>query len=264
MKIYRDPYTKLNTPSVIALGCFDGVHAAHAAVIAEAVRISRERGCTAGVWCFSEPPKNAFLTTPVPLICTESEKERQIRMLGADLLISPDFSPEIAAVSAGDFVRELLCARACAVHLVCGRNYTFGAGGRADTGLLSSLCSQLGIGLSVIDDVSVDGVRVSSTIVREAVESGQCLYAARMLGRDFCVEAELRSDGYFVDGKYLAPADGVYRVSVSSGLSKKECNASVRRTDGGCVILPDTSVYGERARICFLSSRKNNRTYSDR
>ena len=60
MKIIRDPAEKLNIKAVVALGCFDGVHIAHACVIGEAARIARERGLVSAVWSFREPPKNAF------------------------------------------------------------------------------------------------------------------------------------------------------------------------------------------------------------
>jgi len=187
MRTIKDPYTKLNTETVVALGCFDGVHIAHARVIGEAVRIARERGCAAAVWCFSEPPKNFYLKEPVPLICNGEEKARLIRTLGADILITPDFDRDISALTPEVFVKKLLCECAGAVHLVCGKNYTFGAGGHGDVSLMRRICEESSVGLSVIDDVTLDGACVSSSLVREAVQSGQCVYASKLLGRGFSV-----------------------------------------------------------------------------
>ena len=234
MRISTDPYVKQNTPAVVALGCFDGVHAAHAAVIRRAVSRARELGVSAAVWCFSEPPKNAYLSTPVPLISTPEEKARQIRRLGVDLLITPDFTPEIAALSPEQFVRELLCECASAVHLVCGKNYSFGAGGRGDTVLLRELCRPLGIEVTVIEDVRVDGVAVSSTLVREAVSAGQCEYAARLLGRDFCISAVRGKDGgYLVPSKYLCVPEGEYVAELLVGVKKRQTTARFASGEGG-------------------------------
>lgn len=260
MKIIKDPYTKLNTLTVVALGCFDGVHTAHAEVISHAVQKAAELGCGAAVWCFSEPPKNAYLKVPVPLICDEEEKARLIRKLGADILISPDFNEKISAVSAEAFVRELLFECAGAVHVVCGGNYTFGRGGCGKAEDLCRICKTLGIGVSIVGDVSIDGVNVSSTLVREAVENGQTLYAAKLLGRDFSLcadisECEGSMTEFFVGRKYLSPAEGTYKVTVRCGARRESCDASVKKTlDGARISLP-LAFDGGKLRVSFVSNR---------
>lgn len=257
MKTYRDPYIKLDMPTVVALGCFDGVHVAHACVIGEAVRIARERGAAACVWCFSEPPKNAYIPTPVPLITDGEEKARQIRRLGADILISPDFMPDIASLSPEEFVCKLLFECAGATHLVCGANYTFGRGGEGKVDTLCRLCEGLGIGVSVVDDVTVDSVKVSSTLIREAVTSGQCSYAARLLGRDFCVLARRDSQGeLFISQKLLCVPEGEYEVSASAKNKKYLTRASVSRIHGGSRITLETDDDAQEYRIHFLSNRQ--------
>ena len=65
-------------PSVVALGCFDGVHLGHAAVIEKAVKTARALGCPCTVWTFAEPPKNFFLENAVPLITDVTEKQTRI------------------------------------------------------------------------------------------------------------------------------------------------------------------------------------------
>lgn len=257
MNTYRDPMTKLNTPTVVALGCFDGVHVAHAHVIGEAVRVARERGLAACVWCFSEPPKNAYLQTPVPLISDGEQKARQIRRLGADILISPDFTPDIAALSPSDFVNRLLYECACATHLVCGGNYTFGRRGEGNVDTLRELCEVLGIGVSVVDDVRVDGVKVSSSLVREAVAAGQCTYAARLLGRDFCVVVRRDAQGeLFLPHKLLCAPEGEYGVRVSANNKKYLTSATVSRIHGGSRIILEDDIDAQEYRVCFLTNRQ--------
>ncbi|MBQ2863442.1 MAG: hypothetical protein IJE84_04630 [Clostridia bacterium] len=256
MRICRDPYIKQNGPAVIALGCFDGVHTAHAAVIRRAVSRARELGVSAAVWCFSEPPKNAYLSTPVPLVTTFEEKARQIRRLGVDLLITPFFTPEIAALTPEQFVRELLCECAGAVHLVCGKNYSFGAGGRGDIALLSELCQPLGIEVTVIEDVRVDGVAVSSTLVREAVSAGQCEYAARLLGRDFCISAVRGKDGgYLVPSKYLCVPEGEYAAELLVGVRKRQTAARFTSGEGGMRVRVECGCEAPEIRLTLRSGR---------
>ena len=260
MKTYRDPYIKLDTPTVVALGCFDGVHVAHARVIGEAVRVARERGAAACVWCFSEPPKNAYIPTPVPLITDGDEKARQIRRLGADILISPDFTPDIAALSPEEFVCRLLFECAHATHLVCGSNYTFGRGGEGRVDTLRHLCDRLGIGVSVVDDVTLDSVKVSSTLIREAVSAGQCAYAARLLGRSFTVTARRdEHDCFWVDGRYLCAPDGEYSAELSYNGIKKPTDIIISTTPSGYRLSSPDMPECECVRIHFISNRRKTR-----
>ena len=258
MKIYRDPYTKLNIPTVVALGCFDGVHAAHAAVIREAVRIARERGITPALWCFSEPPKNAYLASPVPLICNERDKAGYIESLGIEIMVTPDFTPSISSVTARDFIRVLLCEYAGAVCLVCGRNYTFGSGGKGDTRMLESLCDEMGISLCVLDDVLSDGEKVSSTLIREAIGEGKCTLAARLLGRTFSVSAKRTDNGvYTVPKKYLAPTDGRYAVRIDEEDTTSDAVVTLTHTPEGCVIYTGAHSQASEIKIRFTSDRED-------
>ncbi len=269
MKIIKDPAQKLNIKTVVALGCFDGVHTAHAKVISEAVRIAREKGLCSVIWCFSEPPKNAYLKEPVPLICDGAEKARLIRILGADVLIEPDFTREISRISPEDFVKSMLFENAGAVHLVCGRDYTFGAGGVGDTLLLSKLCRELGMELSVVDDVRVDGVNVSSTLVRDAVSNGQCIYAAKLLGRNFSLCFDEDEDNeplscgrslFSIDKKQLCPCESDYGVEVYCGGYKKKCIAKITYAEQGRMLTLDTHIdISGRVRIEFYTNKNKAR-----
>ena len=251
MQVYRDPYTKLNTPTVIALGCFDGVHTAHAAVIREAVGIARELGALACVWCFAEPPRNTFAKTPVPLITSLGEKTALIAALGAEILVCPDFTREIARVSARDFVCGILSECAGAVHLVSGRNYSFGSGGEGDSAMLAALCEELGIGYTAVSDVSVDGVGVSSTEIRRAAAEGRCAAASRLLGRAFSVEFTLTDGRYVSDASRLAPADGEYLARIGG----TPVRVRITRADSIPVLELDTAVSEPRLRVEFDSDR---------
>ena len=252
MQVYRDPYVKLNTPTVIALGCFDGVHTAHSAVIREAVTVARRIGASPCVWCFSEPPRNAFSPVPVPLITSVEEKIRLIRELGVEMIVCPDFTPEIARVSAREFVEKLLCSCAGGVHLVSGSNYSFGAGGEGDSRLLGALCAELGIGYTVVEDVTVDGVGVSSSEVRSSVAEGRCAFASRLLGRAFSAEFTLTDGEYTADPRHLVPAEGEYDARIDGRLA---CVRIIRTTHAARLVA-DVAASSRLLRVEFPSDRK--------
>ena len=247
MKIYRDAYEKLNTRTTVALGCFDGVHTAHASVIRRAVEAARENGTRALVWCFAEPPKNAFLPTPVPLITGLCEKTRLIEALGADILVCPDFTREIAGVGAREFVRDILCGCAGAVHLVSGRNYSFGRGGEGNCELLSRISGELGIEYTIVEDVTADGIVVSSSEIRRAVGEGELESAARLLGRSFSLTLERKDGSFLADPGHLAPPDGKYRVRLRQcSCEGRIASARLSRENGVLEVTLDRDIDEDR------------------
>lgn len=190
------------TPTVVALGCFDGVHLGHTAVIQAAKAQALRQGCLCAVWTFEEPPKNYFFPNSVSLITTRQAKETLLRQLGVDLLACVPFDQSVASMSAETFFENILLFQMRACHLVCGYNYTFGAKGAGDVSLLQALCDAHGIGLTVLPPVTVGGVSVSSSAIRSAMEDGRPEDAAALLGRPYSLTAPV------VDGQKLARALG--------------------------------------------------------
>ncbi len=253
MKIYRDCTEKLNTRTTVALGCFDGVHVAHAAVIAEAVAQARKNGTEALVFCFAEPPKNAFLPSPVPLITELEEKTALIAELGADILVCPDFTHGIARMDGREFVRDILLQNAGAVHLVSGRSYSFGRGGEGNPAMLAELCRELGIGYTIVEDVKVDGEEVSSSEIRRAVAQGRLGHARALLGRDFSLALERKDGEYTCSPRHLVPPDGEYPVRILHDNKNTQARAYIRTRNGICTMTFDTDTASEKVRIEFCS-----------
>ena len=113
------------SPSVVALGCFDGIHIGHMAVIKSAKEIANKASLPLTVWCFEEPPKNFFLPCSVPLITDKNEKKQLMSEIGVDTLVCVPFFQAIADMSAKDFFCEILIKRLKASHIACGFNFTF-------------------------------------------------------------------------------------------------------------------------------------------
>lgn len=199
MNIHKTlPDTPIYGNTVVALGCFDGVHRGHAEVILKARQMAEKLRLPLTVFTFREPPKNFFLPHSVPLLTDEEEKARQIAALGADHLYSVPFDGTVANLSAEQFFEELLIGKLSAVALSCGFNYNFGKGGLGNTDLLSHLCEERGLSLSVASPVLEKGVAVSSSRIRESILGGDMRTVRAMLGRPYAIRGEV------INGQHLA------------------------------------------------------------
>ncbi len=222
MKFYTSALSRVNSDSVVALGCFDGVHIGHSEIISSAKEAADEKSLTCVVWSFQSPPKSILQgQTSSSVLTPISEKKALIRALGVDVFISVRFDEKISKMSACDFFEEILIKRLKAKQIFCGFNYRFGYKGSGDTALLQSLCEERGIALTVVDEIKTDGITVSSSAIRAYLASGELDMAKKMLGRPFALR------GRVVDGQHLGrrlgfptinqdvPAD---KISVKNGV----------------------------------------------
>lgn len=173
-------------PCAVALGTFDGVHAGHRAVIKAAVSAARSEGIAGAVFTFPSIPKNAFLPAGeqiAPLVSPD-EKARLIASLGADMLIMPEFTEELAAIPADRFIREIIIGRMGARRIVCGFDHRFGAGGEGDADLLVELCREEGAGVTIVPPVMHGGEKISSTMIRRLIKEGKRGEAEGLLCRE--------------------------------------------------------------------------------
>lgn len=202
MKLITSLLYSASHPSVVALGCFDGVHLGHAAVLREAKSQAERLGVSCTVWTFDEPPKRYFQPDSAPLITDREEKHRRIAEFGVDTLVSVPFDEALRALCPEEFFQDVLQRRLRASHIVCGYNYSFGARGSGNTDTLRRLCREFGVGLSVVPPVELAGASVSSTAVRQALEQGDARLAATLLGRPYSLCAKV------VNGQSLATSLG--------------------------------------------------------
>ncbi len=275
MKTYRSINYKSPSKTVCALGCFDGVHVGHASIIKEAHKIAARNTALCAVWSFSEPPKNFFLAEneKISVLTTEEEKRREMRRLGVDIFVSVTFDQRTASLSAEDFFHSVLIGSMNAMHVVCGFNYRFGKGGEGNCDLLARLCEENGIGLSIIPPVKANGITVSSTEIRNSLNSGNITASNIYLGRPYSLSARVingqhlgRTLGFptvnqsFPPEK-LVPKNGVYvsRITFDRKTRYGITNIGVRPTVDGSTLCAETNVfdfegdlYGKSVTVEFL------------
>lgn len=213
--------------AVVALGNFDGFHLGHQAVVNRAVSLGFHQRRPVIVATFDPHPVRFFKPDLPPFRLTSlDQRERLFDHAGADAMLVFRFDADLAATSAEEFVTEILAQRIGAAAVVTGEDFTFGRGRGGNVELLRELGADHDMHAETVGAVLVDGVRVSSGFIREALAAGDPGTATRLLTRPFAIEAEVeRGDGRggrelgcptanLRLGKYQRPKYGIYAVRV--------------------------------------------------
>ncbi|EPR09067.1 riboflavin biosynthesis protein RibF [Sphingobium indicum IP26] len=208
---------------IMALGNFDGFHAGHQAVVRRAVALARAQGRPAIVATFDPHPMRLFRPdTPWFRLTTLDQRERLFARAGADAMLVFDFTRELAALDPQAFVD--LLARWGVAGVVTGEDFTFGRDRAGSIATLAELGAPLGLTAQAVAPITgQDGEIISSTRIRQALKSGDCETATRLLTRPFTIEGVVqhgdklgRTIGFptaNIDmGHYLRPAYGIYAV----------------------------------------------------
>jgi riboflavin kinase/FMN adenylyltransferase len=178
--------------SVVCIGAFDGLHLGHRALVRHAVLRAREQSVPAAALSFEPLPREFFAAGAPPARLTVSrQKIAGLSGLGIDLVGLLRFDKRLAAMPAGDFVRRVLVARLHALEVWVGPGFHFGNRRTGDLALLQSLGEEHGFSAGEIPAVTVDGIRVSSTRIREALSSGDFAGAARLLGHPYAISGRV-------------------------------------------------------------------------
>jgi len=263
-----------NRKKVIALGFFDGVHLGHQALLKKAVERAAQRNMTPAVFTFHRSPREFVTGQPVPLLTTAEERRQIVGEMFSigDMIIAP-FDREMMTMSWVDFVL-MLAQTHQAGWLVAGHDFRFGHKNAGTPALLMKKAAQLGMGCDIIPAVTLDGIAVSSSYIRDLLEKGDVEQAARFLGYPFTVTGPVRHGkglgsrigvptvNLIPPAGQLIPAHGVYvtRVWVDRKEYAAITNVGVRPTvdtDGGVTVeshILDQSLqlYGKDCRVEFL------------
>lgn len=281
MQIYYDSYPPLSS-SAVALGNFDGVHIGHTKLINKLTSF----GLPSVVYTFDSHPLNLLKGEgTVPTVNTNSEKADIFEAMGVDSVVFASFL-NVKDMSPLEFVYSILVGKLSASEVVCGYNYRFGKNGEGDVKLLKSLLEQRGARLTVVDEVSFEGIPVSSTEIRSTLLSGDMERAQALLGRPYFIDSTVvhgkalgRQMGFptinetFEKGRLILPY-GVYfaRCSIKGGGSHiAVVNVGVRPTVNESDPIPtveahiidfEGDLYGSDVRIEFMKKWRNEQKFA--
>lgn len=171
---------------VATIGNFDGVHRGHQAIIADAAREARAGSRPLTVIAFEPTPREFFAPDTAPARLTRfAEKAAQLAQTDADQFLSLRFSRELAELSPPDFVQQVLVQGLAVTRVMVGDDFRFGKDRAGDFGLLCDLGERHGFSVGRMATFALDGERVSSSAVREALAVGNLQRARVLLGRPY-------------------------------------------------------------------------------
>jgi riboflavin kinase / FMN adenylyltransferase len=269
-------------PSAVALGVFDGVHLGHRAILGTAVAHAREAGMPAIACTFDPHPMEVLQPERAPLaITTLDERLTLIEGCGLDATVVLPFTRELAAMEPEAFVKDVLVTRLGAREIVVGFNHRFGRGARGDVGMLRALGERLGFRAHVAEPLMVEGVAVSSTEIRAALQRGDLDAATRLLGRAYTLQGPVahgagrgRTLGFptanVVATRPVLVAPGVYACTAEV-VGRKEravVNVGIRPTFGEAALAVEAylldfsgDIYGQTMTLTFVSRLREERKF---
>lgn len=259
---------------VLSIGNFDGVHLGHKAVIKKLAEHGAALALPVVIMIFEPQPLEYFLGDNAPSrLMRLREKVIQFSKLPVDDLLILDFNQFLANYDAEHFIADILIKKLNVKHLVVGDDFHFGKARRGNFAMLKEKGRQFGFNVEDTGSYYVDGLRVSSTLIRDALGEGDLAEAEKLLGRSFSVCGRVahgdkrgRTIGYPTANIEMfrknTPVEGVFAVTMT-GIDGREyqgvANVGTRPTFEGSskVILEtylfefDKEIYGHYVEVHF-------------
>jgi riboflavin kinase / FMN adenylyltransferase len=264
------------------IGGFDGIHLGHRALIGRTRQLAGEQDLASMVISFEPLPKEFFAKgEPVPRLTTFRERWRLLSRDGPEYFCVLPFNETLRKLRALEFAK--LLASAGIRHLVIGHDFRAAYRGEADVDWFRGHAPELGMTLHIVDPVEAAGRRVSSGLIREALQAGNLRRAAQLLGRNYSMRGRVmrgerlgRELGYPTANLRLArrqaPMDGIFAVRVhgvepGAGLAGV-ASLGTRPTVGGTRPLLEAHVfdfagdlYGREIEVEFLARLREERKF---
>ncbi len=268
---------------VLAMGTMDGVHLAHQEILRRVRERAAASGGMPGVLTFARHPLEVIRPGQAPPLITPLQiKLALFDSLGMAVAVVIHFSPEMAHMEAGEFVQQVLVEGLRVAGLCVGYDFGFGKGRKGNAELLRTLAPQYGLWLEVVPPVNLDGVVVSSRMIRGHLAEGRVEEAQRFLGRPYCLEGEVQPGAGrgrklgFATANVLLPEptpleDGVYagRLFVRHAFQDAMLNLGRAPTFGPGerrleVHMPGwrEPLYGERVTAFFLRRLRDEQRFA--
>jgi riboflavin kinase/FMN adenylyltransferase len=268
--------------SVVCIGAFDGLHLGHRALVRRAVERARALGVPAVALTFEPLPREFFApANPPPRLTLARAKFEALREIGVDVVGLLRFDAKLASMTAERFVREVMVDRLQVREAWIGPDFRFGKGRAGDLPLLRTFDT---FESHAIHPIVVDGERVSSTRIREALTLGDFDAAERWLGRRYAIGGRVvrgkqlgRTLGYPTAnlryGRRRPPLQGIYATRVH-GLGPTPIDSvssfGTRPTVAGVEPLLeahlfdfDGDLYGRRIEVEFIAKLRDELAFAD-
>lgn len=273
----------LQRGSVVTIGAFDGLHLGHQAILDRVRDVAVGRGLVSVLMSFEPTPKEFFSPREAPArLMRFREKYLALAELGIDVFFCPRFDRSMAAVEPHPFAETLLTKTLAARHIVIGDDFRYARQRSGTVEVLRESGKRLGFEVEQVTSVVKHGSRVSSTIIRDALQRGDLRRAESLLGRPYSMS------GRVIEGKRLgrtlgyptaniaihrreSPVQGIFAVRLR-GIDQRVydgvASIGTRPTlDNGNVLLEvhvfdfDAEIYGAYVNVEFLARLRDEEKF---
>lgn len=257
--------------SVIAIGYFDGLHLGHMQLIDEVKVISQKTGLKKGIMTFDKHPKVVFGQNDFQYLMSLEEKIKMIEQMSFDYFFIIDFDEEVAHYEPETFISKYIVQNHIQ-YIVCGFDFHFGNHGKGNGHTLEEL-SQNNYQVKIIEKYEIDHKKVSSSVIRNYIHSGDIEKANQLLNRPYRITGKVihgKKNGHKIGfptanvevGQYVVLKRGVYAVYiyVKGQCLKGMANIGINPTFGllNKISLEvhifdfDEDIYGESVDVDFI------------
>lgn len=169
-----------NEKRIFALGFFDGVHLGHQALLKECRALADQLNCRAAAITFDAHPQTLFSEYPPSLLTTVQDRKSLLLSCGMDQVFSFPVSREVMSTPWQCFLEQLL--EQGAAGFVCGDDFRFGHRGEGNAENLRAFCAARALPCVIIPEQTLEGRRISSSLIRQLIEVGKMESATKFLG----------------------------------------------------------------------------------
>ncbi|MEG1158528.1 MAG: bifunctional riboflavin kinase/FAD synthetase, partial [Christensenellaceae bacterium] len=200
MKILNELPIKEKT--AVAIGLFDGVHKGHKALIND---LEAQAGLKSLVYTFDRKPNHFAYKN----IYTLDEKEQIFSSMGVDYFCLQKFDETFSNLTKEEFLKKVIYDF-CAKHITVGFDFKFGKNAEGNIDFLQENCAKYDYTLSVIPEISYEGIKISSSYIRSLLSEGNMQQAAKLLGRFYFI------NGTIVKGNHIGTKIGFPTANLSA------------------------------------------------
>ncbi len=286
-------YQNLNEVPVgrrcVALGTFDGVHLGHQAVIQSAVEMADQLNAVPCAATFHPRPATLLRPgTPADTLAGVTQRVRLLGEAGAHEVALVRFTNSVAALTAQEFVDQILVEQLGAVGVTVGQDFHFGHDRSGTVDVLGTLCAARGVEVMAIRLVDQDGEKISSSRIRQLVGAGEVSRAAVLLGRFASVEGavvhgdhrgreigfptanlslvpgqQVPAEGVYAGWALLPPGEQRFRAAISIGWNPHFGDVAEARVEAHLLDYDGTEIYGTPIRLEFVERLRAQEVYAN-
>ncbi len=269
--------------TVLTIGVFDGVHEGHRYLIEKLLHRAQERDLLSAVVTFHPHPQSVIdPENQLPYLMSLDARVEEIHHLGVDLIASLSFTPEVARLSARQFV-ALLKKYLKMRGLVIGADFALGRGREGNAEKLATLGRKMSFFVDIVSPFTIDGETASSTLVRQTLTQGNMEKVRKLMGHPFSISAkvitgdkrghalEFPTANLDIRSQQVLPGNGVY-ASIAHADGKQFASATnigIRPTfgQGGKTVetyLIDyhSELYGKELKVEFIHKIRDEQRFT--